>query len=153
GLTASFTRHMRRSAGGARTTVTRWLVPTGRFTVTGKTNGTAIRPRSAPMSSTSWWRTGLRPPNKSLQRTAAAVSFCGGSRHHGPPRPVGLGVSQLFVGVRVIREGSGDVLVPAICEAGRALVFISVPWSAPERRAREAFRAAATHLAQECPEL
>ena len=52
GPTDCCTKHTRRSVGGAGTMDTRWRARVGRFTVTGKTNGTATRPRSAPTSST-----------------------------------------------------------------------------------------------------
>jgi hypothetical protein len=46
----------------------------------------------------------------------------------------------------MIREGSGADLVATIREARRALVFISVPWSCPERNARQVFHAAVARL-------
>ena len=46
----------------------------------------------------------------------------------------------------MLREGSGAELVGAIQESPRALVFISVPWSGPERQGRQVFRAAVTLL-------
>ena len=39
----------------------------------------------------------------------------------------------------MIREGCGAELVPAIREESRAIVFISVPWSMPERLGRVTF--------------
>jgi hypothetical protein len=48
----------------------------------------------------------------------------------------------------LLREGNGVELVGAIREASRALVFISVPWSGPERQGREVFRAAVEILEQ-----
>jgi hypothetical protein len=53
----------------------------------------------------------------------------------------------------VFREGSGADLVVAIRDAPRALVFISVPWSCPERNARQVFRAAVAKLEAEFPDL
>ncbi len=53
----------------------------------------------------------------------------------------------------LLQEGGGADLVGAIREARRALVFISVPWSGPERHGRQAFRAAATQLAEEHADL
>src|SRR4051794_14748963 len=54
------------------------------------------------------------------------------------------------MGVREDKDGS---LLPAVNAASRALVFLTVPWSGPERRARVAFRAAAEQLAAESPGL
>ena len=48
----------------------------------------------------------------------------------------------------MLREGSGLELVGAIRDAPRALVFISVPWSGPERQGRQVFRAAADILGE-----
>ena len=42
----------------------------------------------------------------------------------------------------MFREGSGEELVESIAAAPRAIVFISVPWSIPERHARVAFQSA-----------
>ena len=53
----------------------------------------------------------------------------------------------------MLREGSGTDLVLAIREAPRSLVFISVPWSGPERNARQVFRAAAAKLEAAHPQL
>jgi hypothetical protein len=53
----------------------------------------------------------------------------------------------------LLREGSGSDLVGAIKEAPRALVFISVPWSGPERQGRQVFRAAAATLDEKHAEL
>jgi hypothetical protein len=44
-------------------------------------------------------------------------------------------------------------LLPAVRAAPRALAFLPVPWSAPERNARAAFRAAAEQLAAESADL
>jgi hypothetical protein len=44
-------------------------------------------------------------------------------------------------------------IIGAIREAPRALTFVSVPWSVPERHARQAFRAAVSRLEDMCPEL
>jgi hypothetical protein len=49
-----------------------------------------------------------------------------------------------------ILEGSGPEMIDAISTASRALVFVSVPWSGPERQARTSFRAAVA-LLQEKP--
>lgn len=46
----------------------------------------------------------------------------------------------------MLQEGSGAELVAAIREAPRALVFISVPWSVPERNARQVFCAAVARI-------
>lgn len=46
----------------------------------------------------------------------------------------------------MIHEGSGVELVDLICSAKRALVFISVPWSGPERNGRKVFGAAVDRL-------
>jgi hypothetical protein len=53
----------------------------------------------------------------------------------------------------MLREGCGMELVGAIGEAPRALVFISVPWSVPERHGRQAFRLAAATLEKEHADL
>lgn len=53
----------------------------------------------------------------------------------------------------MLREGAGVELVGTIREAPRALVFISVPWSGPERQGRQVFRAAATILGEKHAEL
>jgi hypothetical protein len=50
-------------------------------------------------------------------------------------------------------EGSGAEFVATIQAAPRALVFISVPWSAPERNARQVFHAAVALLEEACPDL
>src|SRR5262245_51707226 len=47
-----------------------------------------------------------------------------------------------------ILVGSGAILLPDICKASRAIVFISVPWSVPERHARRTFELAAGKLEQ-----
>ena len=52
-----------------------------------------------------------------------------------------------------VREDTDGALLPAVNAAPRALVFLSVPWSGPERAARVSFRAAAAQLAAESPEL
>jgi hypothetical protein len=52
-----------------------------------------------------------------------------------------------------VREDTDGSLLPAVSAAPRALVFLTVPWSGPERTARAAFRAAAARLAAESPEL
>jgi hypothetical protein len=52
-----------------------------------------------------------------------------------------------------IRQDMDDLLLPAVNAARRALVFLTVPWSGPERSARMAFRAAAEQLATESPDL
>lgn len=52
-----------------------------------------------------------------------------------------------------IREDTNSSLLPAVNAAPRALVFLTVPWSGPERAARGAFQAAAESLASESPEL
>ena len=44
-------------------------------------------------------------------------------------------------------------LVGAICDAPRALVFISVPWSMSERHGRQVFRAAASILEEKHADL
>jgi hypothetical protein len=54
--------------------------------------------------------------------------------------------------VSLIREGGGAELVSAIREALRAIVFIGVPWSGPERQGRQVFRAAVAKLGQEYPD-
>lgn len=48
----------------------------------------------------------------------------------------------------MLYEGSGAELVSAIQETPRALVFVSVPWSAPERNARRVFTKAVEVLEQ-----
>ena len=53
----------------------------------------------------------------------------------------------------LIREGNGIALVSAIREAPRALVFISVPWSGPERQGRVEFRAAVANLEEKHSDL
>jgi hypothetical protein len=53
----------------------------------------------------------------------------------------------------MLREGAGEEILTAIREAPRALVFVSVPWSSPERNARQVFRAAAVRLEEEASEL
>ncbi|MBY0514904.1 MAG: hypothetical protein K2P78_13435 [Gemmataceae bacterium] len=52
-----------------------------------------------------------------------------------------------------VREDTDGLLLPAVDAAPRALVFLTVPWSGPERVARAAFRSAAERLAAESPEL
>ena len=49
-------------------------------------------------------------------------------------------------------EGSGQKLVADICKASRAIVFVSVPWSGPERSARRLFDEAALTLEQTHPQ-
>ncbi len=53
----------------------------------------------------------------------------------------------------MLREGSGAELVAAIREAPRAVVFVSVPWSSPERNARQIFRAAVAQLEKDFPDV
>ena len=53
----------------------------------------------------------------------------------------------------MLREGGGLELVGAIRDAPKALVFISVPWSGPERQGRQIFRAAADVLDEEYADL
>ena len=53
----------------------------------------------------------------------------------------------------MLREGSGVDIIAAIRESPRALTFVSVPWSVPERHARQVFRAAVSQLEDTCPEL
>jgi hypothetical protein len=48
----------------------------------------------------------------------------------------------------VVREASDVSVLAAISAAPCALVFLSVPWSAPERNARAAFFQASERLAQ-----
>jgi hypothetical protein len=57
-----------------------------------------------------------------------------------------------FRGVSV-REDTDGSLLPAVNAAPRALVFLTVLWSGPERVARAAFRAAAETLDSGSPEL
>jgi hypothetical protein len=52
-----------------------------------------------------------------------------------------------------IREDTDGSLLPTVSAANRALVFLTVPWSTPERRARLAFREAAEELACKHPNL
>ena len=52
-----------------------------------------------------------------------------------------------------IRQDADGSLLPAVNAAPRALVFLTVPWSGPERTARVAFRAAAEQLDAEFPDL
>ena len=54
------------------------------------------------------------------------------------------------MGIRQDMDGS---LLPAVLAAPRALVFLTVPWSGPERSARVQFRMAAEQLTAEHPEL
>jgi len=64
------------------------------------------------------------------------------------------GAARLPQGDRtVLREGSGAEIIAAIRETPRALTFVSVPWSGPERHARQVFRAAVSRLEDMCPEL
>ena len=48
----------------------------------------------------------------------------------------------------VVCEGTDEALIAAIDAAPRAMVFLSVPWSCPERVARADFRKAVTRLAE-----
>jgi hypothetical protein len=48
-----------------------------------------------------------------------------------------------------VAEGSAVELLPTVRDASRALLFLTVPWSCPERNARLVFRAAASRLAEE----
>jgi hypothetical protein len=52
-----------------------------------------------------------------------------------------------------IRQDTDGSTLPAIASASRALVFLTVPWSSPERKARQAFRVAAEKLAAVHPAL
>ncbi len=52
----------------------------------------------------------------------------------------------------MIHIGPGEELIPLICESSRAVVFISVPWSGPERISREVFRVAVAKLEKEFPD-
>ena len=51
-----------------------------------------------------------------------------------------------FLEIGVIRKGNGDEPLPSIQKAMRALVFISVPWSGPERKSRQVFQDAVAEL-------
>jgi hypothetical protein len=48
----------------------------------------------------------------------------------------------------VVREGTDEAMIVAINAAPRAMVFLTVPWSGPERTARADFRKAVTRLAE-----
>jgi hypothetical protein len=48
----------------------------------------------------------------------------------------------------VVREAADEALLVAIAAAPRALVFLTVPWSCPERTARSDFRKAVGRLAE-----
>jgi hypothetical protein len=52
-----------------------------------------------------------------------------------------------------VAEGSTADNLPVARAAARALVFLSVPWSSPERNARQAFRAAASLLVEHYADL
>ncbi|MFO0798333.1 MAG: hypothetical protein U0804_12720 [Gemmataceae bacterium] len=52
-----------------------------------------------------------------------------------------------------IHQDNDGSMLAAVNAAPRALVFLTVPWSGPERSARAQFRAAAHRLAAEHPEL
>ncbi len=47
-----------------------------------------------------------------------------------------------------IRQGSDETLIAAIQTASKALVFLSVPWSSPERIGRQHFIDASSQLAE-----
>ena len=49
----------------------------------------------------------------------------------------------------VIQVGTGPEFIVAIRQASRAMVFMSVPWSMPERRSRQAFELAISQLQAE----
>ncbi len=53
----------------------------------------------------------------------------------------------------VVRQDVDGSLLTEITSASRTLVFLTVPWSIYERKARIAFRSAAEELAAEHPEL
>ena len=53
----------------------------------------------------------------------------------------------------MIQVGPGVELIPEICKVSQAVVFVSVPWSGPERAARELFRLAVARLQKEFPDL
>ena len=55
--------------------------------------------------------------------------------------------------ITLLREGGGVELVGSIREAPLALVFISVPWSTPERHGRQAFRDAVAILEEKHADL
>lgn len=48
----------------------------------------------------------------------------------------------------VVREGTDEALIAAINAAPRAMVFLTVPWSGPERVARADFHKAVARLEQ-----
>ena len=48
----------------------------------------------------------------------------------------------------VVREGTDEALIAAINAAPRAMVFLTVPWSSPERTARADYRKAVARLAE-----
>jgi hypothetical protein len=52
-----------------------------------------------------------------------------------------------------IRQDTDGSTLPTIASARRALVFLTVPWSSPERNARHAFHVAAERIAAEHPAL
>jgi hypothetical protein len=48
-----------------------------------------------------------------------------------------------------VRQGTDGSVLVAVSAASRALVFLTVPWSIPERHGRSAFQAAAERLTAE----
>src|SRR5262249_43834072 len=48
--------------------------------------------------------------------------------------------------ITVITRGQGAELIPQICASTHAVVFLSVPWSGPERIGRKAFHSAVEEL-------
>lgn len=48
----------------------------------------------------------------------------------------------------IVQEGTDEAMIAAINAAPRAMVFLTVPWSGPERTGRANFREAVARLAE-----
>jgi hypothetical protein len=59
----------------------------------------------------------------------------------------------VFLEDGLLREGPGSELIATIGDSSRAIVFISVPWSGPERIARQLFRIAVDRIERDFSEL
>jgi hypothetical protein len=87
----------------------------------------------APHDSRVELRSARQTPGSTMQRTLSAEAS-------------GTNLAGTAVQRMNVREDTHEALISAIGAAPRALVFLSVPWSHPEREARADFYSAAKHL-------
>jgi hypothetical protein len=81
-------------------------------------------------------------------RVAPAVHASSSRELLGRARAADAGRSAAEGFLVVVREGTDEALIAAVNAAPRAMVFLSVPWSCPERVARADFRKAVARLTE-----